>query len=80
MDILTVIISAAVSHPEFMKDLFFFFLAWFLLRKDFNKNFTKITGSIDALTSTMASLEKNHSERLTNLEIKVDKITNSKGE
>jgi hypothetical protein len=80
MDIFSLLISTAFSHPEFMKDLFFFFLAWLLLKKGVEKNFSKITEAIEKLTSTMASLEKNHSERLTNLEIKVDKITNSKGE
>lgn len=80
MDIISVIVTAAISHPEFIKDLFFFFLAWILLKKGVEKNFSKITEAIEKLTTTMASLEKNHSERLTSLEIKVDKITNSKGD
>lgn len=78
MDILSMIVTAAISNPEFMKELFFFFLAWFLLKKGIEKNFDKIEKSILTLTETMAKLEQNHSYRLTNLETRVDEISRTK--
>ena len=78
MDIISVLISSAFSHPEFMKELFFFVLAWVLLKKGIEKNFKKITDAIEKLTATMARVEENHSMRLTVLEVKVDKLTTRK--
>ena len=79
MEIFGVILASMFSHPEMVKDLFFFILAWFLLKQGIEKNFSKITAAIERLTTTMASLEKNHSERLSSLETKVDKLTENKG-
>lgn len=78
MEVVGTIISLCFSHPEFMKDLFFFILAWILLKRGIEKNFEKITTSIQGLTETMAKLEQSHSKRLTVLEDKVDKLANPK--
>ena len=78
MDLVSLIISSAFSHPEFLKEMFFFFLAWFLLKKGIEKNFSKMTDAIERLTQAMQKLEENHSTRLTNLEVKVDKLSQQK--
>lgn len=80
MGLINTIVAIMAMHPEMIKDFVMFFLAWILLKHGVEKNFSKIVDSIEKLTATMASLEKNHSERLHNLEIKVDKLTQPKGE
>jgi len=78
--------AMTVQHPDMIKDFLMFGLAFLLVKKGvgvelgkigsvFSGEIEKITKSIEKLTETMASLEKNHDARLTNLEIKVDKLT-----
>jgi len=87
--LLGIVVALSAQHPEMVKDFVLFFLAWVLLKKGVSKELgkigsvfsgeiEKITKSIERLTETMASLEKNHDARLTNLEIKVDKLTENK--
>ncbi|MGZ3770053.1 MAG: hypothetical protein ACXVCP_00425 [Bdellovibrio sp.] len=78
MELAGFFLTSALSHPEMFKDFILFFMAWFLVKRGIEKNFDKITTSIEKLTTTMASLEENHNKRLTNLEIKVDQLIQPK--
>lgn len=53
MEILGTLFTVAISHPEFLKELFFFFLAWGLLKKGIDKALNKLTSTIDGLTKTL---------------------------
>lgn len=77
------LLTLSYQHPEMIKDFAMFILAWILLKKEIPKKLqeavtvavtaavTPIVTALNDLTTTMGSLEKNHSERLTKLEIVV---------
>lgn len=53
MDILSLIVTQALANPTFIKELFYFAAAWFLLKKGVEKVFDKLTGSVDKLTKSL---------------------------
>lgn len=60
--------GVAWQYPDTLKYLGLSIIYLFVIHKGINNNFSKITGAIDKLTDTMASLEKNHSDRLNRIE------------
>lgn len=72
MDIFTLIISTALSNPEFIKELFFFFLAAFLLRKGFNRALSVVTQKLEDMSKSMNDLNHTLQEHIVQTGLKME--------